>query len=263
MSIYKFPLKTIQKAQQYIKASLAVHETELPPTDSWDNLDDLPEPDSVDDLSDLFTWGSTSGLDELAEPTPTTRWFISTVNPAAALLRLPGLKLRPEYKMVSYLYRDDDTGTGVVWAIPEELSITAHLETALVGQHSISHLPRPEGALQHFMDAVDGDRTPPSFIIASIFKREVQEFGATGNRKNWDHHKLINALPANINWQWKEGHPKDFNPKVKLLPDGQAAVEFFTCRTSNPPTLYRHVDQYPQGLYRPNSLDKAIAVGKP
>jgi hypothetical protein len=261
MSIYKFPLNTIEKVQQYIKTLLTVHESELPPPESWDSLDDLPEPDSVDDLSDLFTWGSTSELDESPEPSHENHWFISTVNPAAALIRLPGLTLKPQYRLVSYLYRHDSVGTGVVWAIPEELSITSHLETALAGNHSISHLPRPDGALQHFMDAVDGDRTPPTFVIASVFKREVQEFGELGDRKKWSHHKLIDAPPPGINWQWKEGQPKDFKPKVKLLPDGQAAVEFFTYRKLGQLSIYRHVDQYPQHQYRPNSLDKAIATG--
>jgi hypothetical protein len=260
MAVQKFLLKPIQKVRQYIRYSLALPDIEGTSkfSNGLSNDYQMPEPTSVDDLSELFTWGSAVDA-ELSSSHPYEHWSVSTVNPAAALLGLPGLHLRSGFRLVSYLYRFESKGVGVVWALPEELSTTAQLEKALPYSGSISQVPKPDGALPHFMDAIEGDRSPASFLIASILRRELEEFGALGDRCDWTHHRLIDTVPAEIEWKWTSEQLKSLSPKVKVLPDGQAAAEFFTCRTTPAPTLYRHTDYYPVGQYKPNSLDKVIA----
>lgn len=257
MSIQKFPLKTVQKVRQYIKTCLTVPASDYMAHFSASLDDDIPEPDSVDDLSDLFGFGGIDPMDSIA--TTDSHWVLSTVNPATALVKLPGLWLRSDLHLVSYLYQAEGSSVGVIWAVPESLSATADLEKPLDISTSISKIPKPEGALPSFMDGIEGDRTPASFLVASIFRRELQEFGATGARANWAHHRLIETLPEQVHWEWNGDHPKDCCPKVKILPDGQAVVEFFTCRVVAPVTLYRHIDQYPANSYKPVSLDKSIA----
>jgi hypothetical protein len=260
MAVQTFLLKTIQKVRQHIRYSLALPDTEGGSkfSNGLSNDYEMPEPESVDDLSELFTWGSSVEA-ELSSPHHRERWSVSTVNPAAALLRLPGLHLRPGFRLISYLYRFESKGVGVVWALPEELSTTAQLEKALPYSGSISQVPKPNGVLPHFMDAIEGDRSPASFMIASILRRELEEFGALGDRCDWTHYRLIDTVPPEIYWKWQSEQPKNLSPRVKVLSDGQAAVEFFTCRTTPTPTLYRHTDYYPIGQYKPNSLDKLIA----
>lgn len=262
MSIQKFPLEALKKIRQYIQSTLSLADTERQPQ-TWTGLeeaDELPEPESVDDLSGIFAFGGQS-LEELSSPQLQGHWFISTVNPGTTLLKLPGLRLKPELRLVSYLYRSDDDGAGIIFAVPELLSTTAHLEKALQQSGSLSHPPKPEGALPHFMDAIEGDRSALSFVVASIVRREFQEFGTLGKRCNWSHHRLIDAIPPQAKCQWRlENPPKDLAPKAKLLPDGQAAVEFFSYRSGSTIVLYRHFDQYLTGQYKPNSLDKAIAI---
>lgn len=256
MSIQKFPLAALQKIRTYIQSALSLPDSEQHLQSG--QFGELPEPESIDDLSLLFKYG---GLPKSSQPAAhPPQWFISTVNPAAPLMKLPGLKLKPELRLVSYLYRTEQSGVGLVWAIPEALSTTAHLEKALAASSSISQFPKPEGALSHFMEAVEGDRSPASYLVASLLRRELQEFGATGDRSNWSYHVLLDAVPTNQRWQWRVDIPKDLAPKVRVFPDGRAAVEFFTCRTTQPKTLYRHLDQYPAGQYRSNSVDKALAV---
>jgi hypothetical protein len=265
MSIQRFPLKTVQNIRQYINSSLALPESKLP-LSTFGGLEEdveMPEPESIDDLSALFGVGGTPDLDvevpklNLQEP-----WQISTVNPGAALLKLPGLLLNPKYRLVSYLYREKETGLGVVWAVPETLGTTAQLEKALMMGGTMAQVPQPAGALNNFMEAIDGDRTPTSFLIASILQRELREFGSLGDRRNWVYHRLIDAIPLQLNWQWRGEQPKDLSPKVKIFPNGQAAVEFYTCRVASSITLYRHVDQYPPRLYVPSSLGRAVAIAQ-
>lgn len=262
MSIQKFPLETLKRVRQHIQATLSLVNTENQ-SKTWAGLDkdnELPEPESLDDLSGIFAFGGLSEED-FSRSTNRNRWFVSTVNPGDALLKLPGLYLKPAFRLVSYLYRDGEDGSGLVFAVPESFSTMAHLEEPLHNCGTLSCPPQPSGALPQVMEAIDGDRSPLSFMIASVFKRELEEFGAIGQQCQWSHHRFMDALPPQTNCQWRvEAPPKDFSPKVKVLPTGQAAVEFFTYRVGKPIVIYRHLDQYSAKKYESNSLDKAVAL---
>jgi hypothetical protein len=259
MAIQKLPLAAVQQVRQYIQTTLAVVDSDVQ-SQTWlglDDTEDVPEPESIDDLGGIFAFGGLSPEELMPSM---GRWMVSTVNPAAAIFKLPGLQLKPDFRLVSYLYRADKDGIGVVRAVPVDHSSTAQLEDGLVDSTSISHLPQPMGALLDFMEAMEGDRTPVSFLVASILRRELLEFGAIEDRCNWSHHRLIDAIPAQASWKWGIPQPPDFAPKVKILPDGQAAVEFFTCRVRKPIAIFRHLDLYPPGQYLSKSQDKAIAI---
>lgn len=262
MSIQKFPLEALKKIRQYIESTLSLADAERQPQTwtGWEEADELPEPESVDDLSGIFAFGGQS-LEELSFPRMRGHWFVSTVNPGTALLKLPGLRLKPELRLVSYLYRSDEDSAGIIFAVPELLSTTACLEKAVQQSSSLSQPPKPKGALPHFMDAIEGDRSALSFVVASIVRREFQEFGTLGKRCNWKYHRLLDAVPPQAKCQWRLEHPpKDLAPKAKVLPDGQAIVEFFSYRSGSTIVLYQHFDQYTAGQYKSSSLDKAIAI---
>lgn len=260
MSLQNFPLASIQKVRTYIRNSLAVDESEID-QGVVSITDDVPEPESIDALSGIFSFGTPSLVDTAAVR-GAEKWFVSTVNPAAPLLKLPGLSLKPGFRLVSYLYRTPGHGAGIVWALPEALSTIDQLEASLKGCDSIATVPRPAGALEHFMDAIEGDRSPASFLIASLWRRELQEFGSLGDRHRWHQHALIAEGPPHGSWQWPADPPKNFLPKVRVSDDGQAVLEFFTCRRTAPATLYRHLDRYPVHQYRGDSLDKPVAVAR-
>lgn len=263
MSIQKLPIEAVQKVRQYIQKSLVLPESENHPRQTGFTSDEeMPEPDSLYDLGTLFNFAGPVDEDTLA-PNTQGRWFISATNPGAALIKLPGLKLKPGLRIVSYLQRTGDSGTGVTWAIPEPLSTTAQLENALAKRGDRDQPPCPEGALENFMEAIEGDRSPASFVVASILRRELLEFGAVGKGCQWTHHRLINAIPAQASWQWKSGIPKDLSPKVLVAVDGKVAVEFFTCRIVAPVAIFRHLDQYRAGQYQAVCLDQAIAALAP
>ena len=264
MSTQRVPLSTLQKVRQYINQSLVLPESENHPR-AWsalEELDDLPNPDSLADLGDLFNLGDTPPDEAVPMPNVRGQWFVSATNPGAVFIKLPGLRLKPGLRLVSYLYRLGADGQGHIWALPEHLSVTAYLEKALQHASGAEQPPQPEGALADFMEAVAGDRTPLSFLIASLLRRELIEGGALGNSQQWRHHQLIDNVPPQAQWHWRGEGPKDLSPKVRVFADGKAAVEFFTCRVSAPVAICQHLDQYPAENYKALRFDRTIALGQ-
>lgn len=260
MSTQQLPLAAFQKVKQFIQSGLVIPESEnMPRFRTMAESEDLPEPGSLDALGDLFKFAS---LPEEATHAPNLegRWFVSVVNPGALLKRLPGLSLKPGWRLVSYLYRTKTMGTGVTWAVPESQSATAELEKILPNSSDYNHPPIPANALKDFMEAIDGDRSLRSFAIASMLYREVREFPALGSHQDWTHHRLIDRVPDRVQWQWQAEIPKSFIPRARPFPDGRAAIEFFSCRIVAPITIFRHIDLYLPGTYRVTGVSQAIAT---
>ncbi|WP_225852789.1 hypothetical protein, partial [Haemophilus parainfluenzae] len=69
--------------------------------------------------------------DYLPAPNTDGRWFVSTVNPAEALAKLPGLWVRAGIRLVTYFMHSGDSGVGVTVALPALLSTTERLEAAI------------------------------------------------------------------------------------------------------------------------------------
>lgn len=263
MSAQKIPLETLQKIRQYIRNSLVLPESENHPKawSAYTEAEDLPEPASLSELGDLFNFGS---LMETTASVPNSQgqWFISTTNPADALLKLPGLTLKPGLRLVTYLYRTPGDGIGATQAVPEALSTTTQLEQALQENLGRNQPPQPAGALSDVMEAIAGDRSALSFVIASILRRELQEFGALGKSCSWSHHRLIGSIPTQLQWQWRIAVPKSLSPKVLIFPNGRAATEFFTCRVAPPIALFQHLDQYPAEHYKAIATERVIAIAQ-
>jgi hypothetical protein len=113
------------------------------------------------------------------------------------------------------------------------------------------------------MDAIQGDRSAISFVVASLLQRELKELGALGKSCDWSHHRLISTPPTQVTWQWRvENPPKDLAPKVRVLDNGKAAIEFFSCRVVSPIALFQHIDQYQTDGYKAARVDRAIAVAR-
>ncbi len=262
MALQKFPVAAVQKIRQYIRTYLTLPAGEQHPEKALSNLDleDLPEPDSLTALGDLFRLGSFEDHD-IPAPNTNGQWFISTANPTLLVSKLPGLKFRPDYRLVTFLYRQGKNGVGATWAVPEQFSNTAVLEHAIATAGDHNHPPQPQGALDHFMAAVEGNFSPQSLLAAAILQRELTEFGRVGSLGQWQYHRFIAGVPPQRQWQWQGKQPQNFAPKVQLLPEQRAAVEFFTCRVVAPISIVRHVAQYSTQSYQPiRWVDQTLAV---
>ena len=264
MTLQKFSIEAVQKARQHICAQLTLPESEQQPVKELDPEpdEDTPEPDSLDALGNLFRAG---GFVDVNTPAPNVegKWFISTIDPTAAVKKLPGLSIKTGVRLVTYLQRQAEGGLGITWALPDLMSTTAQLENALATTNDSASPPQPQGALSHVMESIEGDSTPASFLMASLLTREWRELGRTGKNHRWSQHRLIATVPFEQQkqaWQWQTQAPKNLAPKVKIQEDRSAIVEFFSCRIKSPVAIFRHLDHYPPNSYLPKVEDRAIAV---
>lgn len=260
MPSLQFPITSLHTLRRALKQQLVLPLCEHEPSTA---TEDMPEPDSIATLSTLFRKGGIIH-NEGSTPNASGRWFISTIDAGAALKQLPGISLKPNYGLVTYLYRirraNTSHGGAATWAMENQLSTTSHLEEALrmAGDHNTP--PYPEGALSNYMAAITGNLTAGSFLIASVLQRELQEFGRCGTFHRWKHHRLIDSLPKQYNWRWRMEQPKSLVPKVHNLPKGKMAVEFYTCRIVPPVNIFRHIDRYPANSYVAKASNQAIAA---
>lgn len=262
MSFHRYPIATVQKVSQHIRETLVIPTIEPPASRDFEPGDDDEDgeaPDSLDALGDLFRVADMPE-DNLPAPNTDGRWFVSTVNPAEALAQLPGLWMKAGIRMVTYLMHDANSGVGVTVALPALLSTTERLEAAIQVAEKTGQPPSPDGALANILDGLEGDGSLSSFLSASIFAREIREFGRFGQQTRWGYHKFVAAVPAKVKWDWRTKPPEDLSPKVVTTPEEQIVVEFFSCRVQKPVALFRHVDRYPPDGYHATTKDQVIAV---
>ncbi|MGB3491746.1 MAG: hypothetical protein WBA57_03385 [Elainellaceae cyanobacterium] len=234
-------------------------EARLSFSNGFEDDEEIPEPNSLDDLGDVFKLG---GFSDFTSPimaeNDVPQWALCSINPGDVLLKLPGLSVKPYMRLVSFFYPMAEQTAGIIWAVPESYSTTAHLEDTLLLGGDIHHPPQPPEALSDFMNAIEGDRSPASFLIASILRREFLDFGSHSDSHSWRHHRLIDSVPQALKPYWNDAQPKDLVPKVNVLEDGRVAVEFFTCRVKPPISICRHIDQYLRDRYAAKSIQRTL-----
>ncbi|MGF1571349.1 MAG: hypothetical protein ACFCVD_25285 [Nodosilinea sp.] len=264
MSFQRYPLSTIQNASQFIRQTLVLPTVEQPSRAAateaeGGNDDDALVPDSLNALGDLFRVGDMPE-DNLPAPNTQGRWFVSTLDPAEALAKFPGLWLRPGIRLVTYLRQDATGGVGATVALPGLLSTTEYLEAAIEQAAKTDQPPTPMGALPNLMAGLDGDGSLASFLSASIFLREIRELGRFGRYARWIHHRFVAEAPTQVPWDWRTPIPEDFSPRVVVRQDAEVIVEFYSCRVQKPVALFRHLDRYPPNSYTATNQDQALAV---
>ncbi|MGV3263459.1 hypothetical protein [Cytobacillus pseudoceanisediminis] len=117
-------------------------------------------------------------------------WSISAENPEDIIHGFSQLKIKKEYKLRGYQYFSGGNGNGIVWAIPasEELphpDFCDRLDEMFLGP------PKPEIALADFMGAIEGDRSPLSYLQAAIAWHELHEFGAMWHGCSWGQDRIL------------------------------------------------------------------------
>jgi hypothetical protein len=136
-------------------------------------------------------------------------------------------------------------------------------------------VPRPPKALNHVMDAMQGNGTPWCYLSASVFTREMAEFGALWHGCEWSTHQVIDGDPRkdaiadgvlsgssrNVDeWRWMESEPLEWRPRVTIT-DTNVTVEFYTYCRYLQEGIFRNTDIYAPGQYRFRSESKGIAEG--
>lgn len=213
---------------------------------------------------------------QVPESTP-EGWSKSTVDPMKLLAFFPALRMRDGFTLRAYQFKEEGNGNGFVWAMPKDAEFPAPEDCPKLESHFLK-APKPYDALDDVMEAIEGDDTHEAYWQASLLRRELKDFGALWHGVNWGTHYIVetdplagprdeNADPMRTplsnpsEWRWLESKPTDWCAEVMLEPD-RAVVTFYTYSGFEKEAIYRHVDVYRRGKYRPRVEEAKIAEGQ-
>jgi hypothetical protein len=190
-------------------------------------------------------------------------WSLSKTDPRAMLDCFRSLRLRDNWNLIGYQFRERNNANGLVLPVPIG---TPHA-------HFLANPPAIAGAdgIPPLMRAITGDGSFESYLAASLFYRECREFGAMGHGIDWlDHHLLNNECWINgvvshnleplglrkEQWEWLD-NVENFEPSVSAAAAGRI-VSLFTYQGRMDAMIVRHSDTFLDG-YEFQTSTKVIA----
>jgi len=184
------------------------------------------------------------------------------------LLSFPSLRLKKGFILRAYQFRSGGNGNGIVWGMPENLPFPDP-KACYKLKDIFLEPPRPNGALDDIMKVIEGNKTPWSYFSASLFSREVAEFGAMWHGCAWSEATILGEDPLSSSespygnpedWHWLELKPSQWWPEVHKDKD-VVTVTFYTHSALDCEAIYRHQDTYKPSQYCFKSDRKVIAEG--
>jgi hypothetical protein len=175
----------------------------------------------------------------------TDGWQRTSANPESIVRGFSQLSIKKDYKLRAYQYHDGGNGNGIVWAIPEDKKLPNPIECERLKEHFLD-APKPSFALEDFMEAIDGDKTPLSYLQASIVYHELHEFGAVWHGVSWGRDVILpltNDSKLNYEWEMLEDEPDLIEPHYYHGIEGNPIIVFHTINDIGTVTLnrYEHV----------------------
>jgi hypothetical protein len=178
------------------------------------------------------------------------------------------LKIKSGYNLRAYQFYRSGNGNGIVWAIPD--AEFPEPEKCIRMKDTFLQPPKPLNALDDFMDAIEGDGSPLSYLSASLLDRELCEFGAQWHGFQWTTHTILGAEPwsgekpltetQRDRFVWKSSIPTEWKPRV-VTTNQSIKVAFFSFTQFGYETIVRHVDTFHPGSYRFDIKETSIATG--
>jgi hypothetical protein len=203
------------------------------------------------------------------------RWSKSVRDPMEVLAVFKPLHIKEGYVLRAYQFREGGNGNGFVWAMPIA-SVFPEPEVCPRLEGTFLEPPKPPAALDDFMEAIDGDGSPWSYLCASLLCRELHEFGAMWHGCQWSTHTILEGNPCTHKpgkrrlsgsssqdpgtWTWHESEPGQWKPQV--AEDGNTiTVTFFTYSGLGQESICQISDIFHRGVYLFKTHHKEIAVG--
>jgi hypothetical protein len=203
-------------------------------------------------------------------------WAKSGADPMKLLPVFTPLRIKEGYVLRAYQYCQGGNGNGIVWAMPANAEFPDPEQCPKVKVRFLE-APKPPAALDDVMEVIQGDDSPWSYLVASLFQRELKEFGAMWHGTNWNTHRVLGENPLKAHdgegrdimdhpsgkpeqWKWLERDPKQWNPQVRVEKE-RVTVTFYTYSGHQKQTIYRHTDTFKRGSYRFQTERKEIAQG--
>ncbi len=201
-------------------------------------------------------------------------WSESTTSPMMLVDAFPKLHVREGYALRACQFRSGYNGNAIVYALPESI-LLPDPDTCERREDVFLEPPIVPGALDDYMQAIDGDGSLRSYLEASILARELAEFGAIWHGISWGEHIVFDADPFQMDkknfffgydpemieaWHWEKEKPDDWRPNVSRK-GGTITVTFCSFTDVMPMRIVRHVDRYKAGKYAFKHKETVLAYG--
>jgi hypothetical protein len=192
-------------------------------------------------------------------------WSKSTGNPENIVKGFSQLRIKEDYKLKAYQYTEGGNGNGIVWAIPYEEELTDIRECTRLEEYFLSP-PKPDFALEDFMEAIIGDKSPLSYLQASVVYHELHEYGAMWHGVSWGRDVI---LPVDDNmdissyhyeWEMMGEYPEFIEPHFYYNEEGNPVVVFYTINDIGTITLNRYEHTFSKEDYTLNVNKTCIAT---
>lgn len=199
-------------------------------------------------------------------------WRKSQLNPMALLGYFGSLRLKPGLVLRAYECHQAPNSWGIVWAMPASTLLP---EPRPNGN---GRPPKPQGALDDVMEAIEGDGTPYSYLCASLLARELEQFATISPESEWLNCFVLDADPwrsdngiahtlagqgfkrEQQNWSWAGQKPDQWRPTV-CMSQRSATVIFHVFSGVGRQRIITIEDRYLRGSYTFNRRERAVANG--
>jgi len=177
------------------------------------------------------------------------------------------VSVKAGFVLRAYLYRSHAGGNAVVFAVPAD-------DPVLV---PTSFDDRPAHALESYLDALEADGSPQSYLAVSLFAREVSELGAYWHGLNWSMKEVLGTDPFKgssakggefrrrdeSGWEWVAPRPDEamWLPTVDQDPTGTTVISLHIYDPVGSETLQREDDLYPANGCRFQVKTEVLARG--
>lgn len=193
-------------------------------------------------------------------------WHRTSANPESVVKGFSHLHIKEGYKLRAYQYYDGENGNGIVWAI----SVTEELPDPNTCEQLENHFlnaPKPPNALSDFMKVIDGDRSPLSYLQASIVYHELHEFGAIWHGVSWGRDVILplkkDVGDSTCEWEMTEEEPEIIEPLFYYNQEGNPVIIFHTINDIGAVTLNRYTHVFSKDDYTLNVERNCIATAGP
>jgi hypothetical protein len=122
-------------------------------------------------------------------------WSRASCDPMKLLDALPSLHIRPGWVLQGYQKVNGEGAWGLVCAMPEDVPPPEPAACMFEVEGQVPR-PYPHEALNHPMEAIQGDGSAWSYLSASLLSRELQDFGALGEERIWVNEKIVDRPPG-------------------------------------------------------------------
>ncbi|MCK1997511.1 hypothetical protein MPH47_09805 [Psychrobacillus psychrodurans] len=181
----------------------------------------------------------------------TDGWHRTSANPESVVMGFSHLHIKEGYKLRAYQYFEGGNGNGIVWAIPLDEKLPEPSECTTLEWHFLD-APKPLNALSDFMKAINGDKTPLSYLQASIVFHELHEFGAVWHGISWGRDRILSHsddIEIKYKWEMIEENPDIIEPHFFYNQSGYPVIVFYTINDIGSVTFNKYVHTFNKNDY--------------